>query len=590
MATKQFVNLLDAPYSRRGSYLAFANDNKGEDLFGKCTLWLCNCRTSGFYLTSLNAESTFRQIKLQPLHDGKIVPCLIKTTAEEVILETRYGEIRFCIGERHLAMARGTGNLGLRVTPKPKIFSSGITNLMDKDNRYLLDFYISRILLTPLAGSLAVGDGYIDILPDENGVIQAAFEDFMTDPEKRPLEDYPTYEQCVESYRREFEEFCQKVMPRLPGEFEEARKQSLWQTWSMMVEPDGQSDYKRTMVKMIHSIFEAAFVWQQPMQAVWLSRDPKLAWDVFCSCFDFMDKNGRLYDAVAFKVVPNGDALKPPVHGIMLGWLMDHGKLDGIPLEDKKWLLERMIKFTEYFFRFRDKDGDGVLEYQGAVETGWEDATYYGPVGFPLASPDLNTFIALQLEAIARFGAECGMSEQEQESWRKRAGELTQKIIEKFWDGEKWIAFNPATGAKSTTYNISLYMPLLLGKRLPQEIIDKSIATIFSPDGFDTPYGLASEGLTSDYFRHGFTGGSVITPAQFLMVLALEACERPDLAKKVAVNYCRALKTHGFFHIYNALTGKEDRSLTAFGERGLFWSAWASSCYFFLADRYGDDA
>ena len=176
-------------------------------------------------------------------------------------------------------------------------------------------------------------------------------------------------------------------MPSLPGEFEEVRLQSLWQTWSMMVDPDGESDYKRTMVKMIHSIFEAAFVWQQPMQAVWLSRDPKLSWDVYCSCFDFMDKNGRLMDAVSFKAISNSDALKPPVHGIMLGWLMDHGKLDGVPAEEKKWLLDKLIKWTEYFFRFRDKDGDGVVEFQGSIETGWEDATYYAPVGF-LASPD----------------------------------------------------------------------------------------------------------------------------------------------------------------------------------------------------------
>ena len=33
----------------------------------------------------------------------------------------------------------------------------------------------------------------------------------------------------------------------------------------------------------------------------------------------------------------------------------------------------------------------------------------------------------------------------------------------------------------------------------------------------------------------------------------------------------------------------EDRSLTAFGEKGLFWSAWTSSCYFWMADRYGRD-
>ncbi len=59
--SKLFVNLLDAPYSRRGSYMAFANDNYGEDLFGKCTLWLCNCRITGISFDSINAGNGFRQ-------------------------------------------------------------------------------------------------------------------------------------------------------------------------------------------------------------------------------------------------------------------------------------------------------------------------------------------------------------------------------------------------------------------------------------------------------------------------------------------------------------------------------------------------
>jgi hypothetical protein len=68
MANKQFIDLLDAPYSRRGSYIAFANDNYGENLFGKCSLWLCNCRSIGFAMTNLNADSGYRQIKLEALH------------------------------------------------------------------------------------------------------------------------------------------------------------------------------------------------------------------------------------------------------------------------------------------------------------------------------------------------------------------------------------------------------------------------------------------------------------------------------------------------------------------------------------------
>ena len=43
MKEKQFVNLLDAPYSRRGSYITFANDNYGENIIGKA---ICGCVTA----------------------------------------------------------------------------------------------------------------------------------------------------------------------------------------------------------------------------------------------------------------------------------------------------------------------------------------------------------------------------------------------------------------------------------------------------------------------------------------------------------------------------------------------------------------
>jgi hypothetical protein len=44
---------------------------------------------------------------------------------------------------------------------------------------------------------------------------------------------------------------------------------------------------------------------------------------------------------------------------------------------------------------------------------------------------------------------------------------------------------------------------------------------------------LASEGLTSDYFRHGFTGGSIITPTEFLMCMAFEAVNAQTLPKRL---------------------------------------------------------
>ncbi|NLO47000.1 MAG: hypothetical protein GX111_01560 [Clostridiales bacterium] len=578
-----FVDLLDAPYSRRGSFLAFANDNHGEDLYGKCTLWLCNCRISSYDMSKSNG---FRQVKLELVKDGTVLPCVISTTPYEVILESVWGSVRFCIGERKLVMCRGTDGLTLRITPTMSFLSPGSINLMEDSGARMFDFGPARLVLLPFTGKLTQSNPvYMEMSPDENGVLQLGFEEYMVDPLHRPMDQYPSYEDCVNSVKADFEDFCARIMPSLPAKYESARRQALWQTWSMMVEPDGEASYKRTMVKMIHCIFEAAFLWQQPMQAVWLSRDVNLAWEIFCSAFDYQDVNGRPYDGLSYRAAPS-IGMKPPIHGGVLLWMMENLDLSGIRTESKVWLWERMVKWTDFFRIHRDRDRDGLVEYQNIVETGWEDAPYFN-VGFPCACPGLNASLALQMEAVAKLGREIGRPEEEYKLWMSRSEELTSKIVEKFWDGERWFAFNAETGQQSDSHTISLYTALFLGKRLPQDIIDKSITFMYGPDGFDTPYGLASEGLTSKYFKHGFTSGSIIVPVQFLMILSLEACGRGDLAKDAANKYCAILRDHGFFHIHNALTGHEDRSLTAYAERGLFWSAWASSCYFYLADKYG---
>jgi hypothetical protein len=485
-------------------------------------------------------------------------------------------------------MAKGTDGLSLRITPLPKFIVQSVVDLQEESGAAVVGFGVTRLLVMPIAGTLLNAERFCEMRPDGSGVIQVGFEDFIIDPVHRAPQEYPSYDECVANVTADFDGFCKSVFPSLPAAYEPVRKQALWQTWSMTVDPDGESDYKHTMVKMIHSIFEAAFVWQQPMQAIWLSNNLELAWNIFISGFDNLDANGRMVDSLTYRASFGGDGLKPPVHGMALLWLMENRSFASLPKSEKEFVYDGMTRWVKYFQNFRDKDRDGIAEYQNALETGWEDAPYYEEIGFPCASPDLNAFLALSMESIAALGRDIGKPEAECAGWEKAAAETVKKTIEKFWDGERWFAYNAKTGQKSTSSTICLYVPLLLGsKRLPKEIIDKSLEFMFGPDGFSTEYGLASEGLTSDFFKNQFTQGSIIVPAEFIMVLALEACGRTDLAGQVARGYCNILRDTGFYHIHNALTGKADRSLTAFGEPGLYWSAWASSCYLYLAERYG---
>ncbi len=576
-----FIDPLDTPLGRRGSYLCFANDNKGEAMLGKSTLYLSTCRVGGAGMTDLSQQNRCRAVKIVPMK-GRALPAVLSSTSGEVILETYEGSVRCCLAEKRLALFWGKDGLTLQLTTPAALMASPI-ELPDGSVRFA--FGEGNGLFTPLKGRLNPVGGMILAEPDDNGELLLAFEEFDEDPMPRAREDYPDYEAALAALNAEFDAFCASLYPTLPAEFEPMRRQALYTTWSLMVDPDEGVVYPRTMVKMMRFIFESAFGWQQSMQAICLAKDPRLAWDLLMSCFELQDKNGRLADAVNHRNAM-ANSMKPPFQGVAALWLLRHADLSAVPTEEKRELFDRMGKWVDFFFRFRDLDGDGVIEHLGAIETGWEDAAYFY-AGFPQSAPDANAYIILMMDALAELGRLLGEDEAAAR-WTARADELTQKLLDKCWTGERWVAKNAYTGAQGASDSLPLFAALILGKRLPRDVIEKTVAFIFSDRGFETPFGFATENEKSPFFHHGFSGGCVIVPAQLILCLALEEAGYPDKAKEMGLRYARTLRDNGMFHIHNAFTGRGERGLTAFGEKQLFWSSWASSVYLFLADRYGE--
>ena len=580
-----FISLSDAPCSRRGSYMAFFNDHTGLDLYGKPKLYVSTVRGNGPY----------RQIRAEIVKDGASLPTVISTTESEVILQSMEGEFRFCIGESKFVRIYGKDGLSLRLTPKLGR-SSIVTDL--KDGTWQFGMHESQAVLLPFTGKLkarasstttlmGTSMAVFEIEPDENGVVDVGIEEFMIDPIHRPLDQYPSYEECVKSYQDDFDAFCESVCPALPEPWEDMRRKALWTIYGLMVEPDGETIFKHTMIKMLHGTFEHVSGWQQAMHVICLSGgNPALCWQILRGLFDYQDANGRIADIMTDLNWPK-NAMKPPIQGLALNWLLDADpELKAVSKEDAKHIYQGIVRWSEFFFRCRDLNKDGLMENRSAAETGWEDAPYFR-VGFPLASPDMNSYVAIQLAAQARLGRLLGEDEAVCAAYEKQSEEMVQKIVASFWDGEKWFAYNADTLARSSTHTISLMGALILGKRLPQEIIDKTIATLMEKDKYLTPYGFATEAVDSPYFNHAFAQGSIIPPAQLIFCLALEAAGRFDLAREAGLRYLMTLREEGLFHTHNGLTGKPERGMVAFDEKFLFWSAWSSSIYLFMAKRYG---
>jgi hypothetical protein len=573
------------PFSRRGSCISFANANGGSNEFGKAELWLANSRLRPNDRNTGNIFSSnhFRQIRLELVKDGLPRQCVISTTPYELTLRCDFGAVSFCIGDMKYARCRGLDGLTLRVTPPGGMMGpSAALDLFD--GSWKVNFGNYFMLLVPMAGTFRPGPrGSLDLVPDDGGVIELVMEESVAEPKRRA--SYLSYEACVAVVRADFDGFVGRLAPSFPEKYRERGLQAVWTLWGLTVAPEEGTLYKRQMVKMMRSSFEGAFSWQQGMHAFFLAYDPDFAWEVLLSCFDNQDATGRIADSVTYNGA--GETMKPPIQGIGLLWLMDHADISKKPREELEFLYDGLERWTNFHLNYRDLDHDGIYENHNAGETGWESCSYFR-LGFPLASPDTNAYLALQEEALCRLGRLLGKTIDVCAYWENKSKETVRKIVDMFWTADGWTAVNIVTKERAGITSAIPFCTLVLGKRLPQAVIDKSISLLFDTPGFDTPFGLASENLNSPYFQHGWCGGSIATPVQALMVLALEACGRPDLARKVAREYLDTMSQYGLVHIHDPLTGRiEFGNIRFFGEEFMFSTGWAAGNYIFFAEHYG---
>ena len=583
-----FVDPLRMPFSRRGSYLCLANKNSGSNQYGKAQLWLSTSRLrpsdrhSG---AGLFQSNRFRQVKLELVKDGLPRPSVISTTPYELTLQCEPGSVRFCLGDRKYAICRGEDGLTLRLTPMyGGIGGPQVVNLLDGTWKTAFGNY--NLLLIPIAGTLKPGPGgALDLVPGDDGVVELVMEEHITDPKRQA--SYLGYDEGVAAVKADFDSFAARIAPSFPDKYKETGLQALWVLWGLTVSPDDASVYKRDAIKMMRICFEAVFSWQLGMHAMFLAHDLPFAWNLLLASFDYQDSTGRIADALTYK--GPGETMKPPIQGLGLLWLMEHHDLSVFPVEDKAFLYERMANWTMFHLDYRDLDQDGLVETQSAGETGWESGSLF-TIGFPQVIPDINAYIALQMEALGKLGRLIGKEEAECAAWETRSAEMIQKIIDKCWTPDGWTSVNIVTGARSVPFSMSNYCALLLGKRLPEDIINRSIEIVCGAQ-YDTPYGLGSEPLDSPYFMHGWCRGSIAMPIQALMAIAMEYCGRPDLAKKIARRYMDTLIEHGLYHIHNPLDGEVEYGggVTFFEETAMCYSGWSAGCYIFFAERYCQD-
>ncbi|MEW5717644.1 MAG: trehalase family glycosidase, partial [Chloroflexota bacterium] len=189
--------------------------------------------------------------------------------------------------------------------------------------------------------------------------------------------------------------------------------------------------------------------------------DLKLAENQLRVVLDHQREDGMLPDAVYDEGVVmrwqlpgiegEADVTKPP----LIAWtaLKLYGTSGNRDFLDE--IYEPLCRWNQWWFSRNDEDHDGIAQYNHGFSSGLDDSPLWDE-GVPVESPELNTYLVMQMDALAQIAKILGLGD-DAARWRAHAQSLTEKIIAHFWDeraGVFWATRNHQPIRVLTPFNL----------------------------------------------------------------------------------------------------------------------------------------
>ncbi|MDR0642949.1 MAG: hypothetical protein LBG07_10875 [Treponema sp.] len=535
------LDLSRIPFASRLNYLAFVADRPG-DQFG--------VEGEALYLTltyGMSGGSTrWDIIKVEPIYGGQILPYTYTATPGLLTIETLRGNIEICFEGRDNVLFRTTAEgLGIHFSLNFMPHELFLDRLDGTVHTSLRD--MGEFLFENPGGKLEHNGGwigpmmrpkpcYVNYLPGPGGRLEAYIHHARSSV-NRPGR-LASFDDSVAKTRENFEEFCRIYDFDTPEKYREAKMTAIYAVWQCYVTVPSGNSSAAVMYMMRTGMLVRAMGWHPSYHAIAAAGDIDQAIEYLYSNTPFMDEYGQIPDGLN-DIFTDMHCTKPPFQGFAWEYLENKYGPEKITKAHCEKLYGPMKKWAAWWRTFRDIDGNGIIDYVHADESGWDDSSIFSR-GMPVESPDSMAFMILMLEMLSKMARKLGKDD-EADSYMADANKMLEDLIKIFWNGEKFVCRMTGTHEIVDFESIAMYQPIILGKRLPQVIIDKIAAKLESPEFFnEKDGGLYSESRKSPYFTIGtaFMMGRMLAPVQFMMALGLDNAGKRDLALKIAGAFC----------------------------------------------------
>ncbi|GJM64382.1 amylo-alpha-1,6-glucosidase [Persicobacter diffluens] len=389
-------------------------------------------------------------------------------------------------------------------------------------------------------------------------------------------EPVASLEQVIKANKADIMAWMDK-MPKVREDLKPAAKTAWYLLYAFQVQATGKYTHQ-TILCSKNSWLTRTYGWDNCFHGLAVaSADLDLAYGQMKVFFDNQLPNGSIPDSVSDLNV-NNYCIKPPVYGWAINLLLDKfGWQANEP--HLRELYEPLVKLTNFWFEFRDDNGNGRCQYQHGNDSGWDNSTAFIDAT-PLEAADLSAYLVQQLEVLETIANKLG-KKQDAAKWKKKKEEQLEILLTDFVKDGHFVNYHAKTGEVKETQALLNYIPLILGDKIPKKL-RKSLIKDLQPNGeYLTDYGLASESIKSPYYEvDGYWRGPIWAPPNYQIFTGLLAAKEDKLAKEIAERYCRCYKDNPVFNENNnALTGE---GLQAPGV------SWTAAAFILMASYLGE--
>jgi glycogen debranching enzyme len=343
-------------------------------------------------------------------------------------------------------------------------------------------------------------------------------------------------------------------VPTLSGPYQDLYHYAWWVLGNNLINPQGSIPFRGVMPSKAKYI--GIWNWDACFHALALRHmDPELARDQLRIILAHQKANGMLPDAVHQDGVvdwidhpfPNA-VTKPP----LLAWtaLKIH-EVDPQPsfLEE---IYPGVVAWHDWWFS--GADDHGLAQYHHPYSSGLDDSPLWDD-GFPVTSPDLNTYLVIQRESLAEMCQFLG-KEGEAATWLERADDLIRRMIEYLYDPD--LGYFPAKhGEKAIPALTPFNLYPLWTSRLPSSIQNRLLEYLKDQTKFWSAFPLATVAMDSPSFDpHTMWRGPTWVNINYLFIQALFRIRESHFAQMLRERTLALVGNHpGLFEYYHPQTG-----------------------------------